>query len=167
MTTRRILLAVMLIVAGWLAIFGDRNADTQIAQPMRPGAGLSLVHSAASASEKRGDEELLAIVPRERAPARTESRQAAAIFGQKSWAPPPPPPPEVDMTPTAPPLPYKYVGKKWEDGKWTIFLARENVTHLVTTGDVLDDTYRIQSIDSTLLVLTYLPLKEEQTIRID
>ena len=70
----------------------------------------------------------------------------------------PPPRPE------APPLPFTYLGKLVEDGRTTLFLAREDRNYVVRTGDTIDGTYRIEEIRDAAAVLVYLPLKSKQTL---
>lgn len=167
MSTRRAILWTALLVAAGLAIFGNRSPTPDIAQPTRLASIASpATQQRASTSQRIADEQLLVLLPRGGASMKL-APSPLAMFGHKSWAPPPPAPVRVVEKPTAPPMPYQYVGKKWEDGQWTIFLAKEDVTLLVKVGDVLEDTYRVQSIDATRLTLSYLPLKEEQTIAID
>jgi hypothetical protein len=90
------------------------------------------------------------------------------IFQPKSWyVPPPPPPPVAPPPPSAPPLPYTFMGKIIEpQGKLTIFLANGDKLHLVSTGETLDDTYSVDSIENGKLTLTYLPLKIKQYINL-
>jgi hypothetical protein len=97
--------------------------------------------------------------------------KAVDIFKGKSWyvappkpkpLPPPPPPP-----PTAPPVPYAYMGSyQGKDGRLVIFLTRGDKVYSVSSGDVLEGTYRVGAIESGQLVLIYLPLNIRQTINI-
>lgn len=86
------------------------------------------------------------------------------LFGSKSWyVPPPPPPPEPPPPPSAPPLPFTFLGKIQEPaGKLTIFLAGANRVFLVTQGETIDDTYRVEGVEDGKLALTYLPLQIKQ-----
>jgi hypothetical protein len=100
------------------------------------------------------------------------SAPGPALFASHSWAPPPPPPPPaapvVVPKPTAPPLPFSYVGKQEEDGQWRVFLARTDASTLVVKEqDVIDETYRVESVAPPLLKLIYLPLSEVQTLSIE
>lgn len=96
-----------------------------------------------------------------------------ALFGAHSWAPPPAaagagaaaragPPPK----PKAPPLPFTYIGKLVDGGKVTVFLAQGERNHVVSTGAVIDDRYRVDRISDAEITLTYLPLKEQQKLPI-
>jgi hypothetical protein len=88
-------------------------------------------------------------------------------FAGRSWTPPPPtaveaPPP----APSAPPLPFTYIGKlqEGETGPVTIYLTQGEQAYSVKKGDVIDKTYRVESIDTAHIVLTYLPLRIKQTL---
>ncbi len=96
------------------------------------------------------------------------------IFKGKSWyvAPPkpkplPPPPPPPPPPPIAPPLPYAFMGTYLgKDGKIIVYLTRGDQVYAVSPGDVLEGTYRVQGIEAGQLILIYLPLNIQQTIRI-
>jgi hypothetical protein len=96
-----------------------------------------------------------------------ESRHDA-LFTSQSWTPPPPPapPPSPPPPPVAPPVPFKYIGKKLEDGKWEVFVTIGNQAYVVREKTVLQGTYRIDSIKPPVLSLTYLPLQQVQTLTI-
>lgn len=87
------------------------------------------------------------------------------IFAPPVLHRPPPAPVEV-MAPTAPPLPFTYMGKMEEDGQEYIFLASPSQNYVVHTGDVLNDQYRIDGIENGQVVFTYLPLAVNQTLAI-
>ena len=91
-------------------------------------------------------------------------------FESKSWyVPPPPPPPAKPLPPpppTAPPLPFTYLGRYDDLAKPVIFLVRGDRVLLVSAGDVIEGTYRVDGIVGTALGLTYLPLNIRQTLDI-
>ena len=91
-------------------------------------------------------------------------------FESKSWyVPPPPPPPPKPLPPpppTAPPLPFTYLGRYEGSAKPVIFLVRGDRVLLVSAGDVIEGTYRVDGIAGTALGLTYLPLNIRQTLDI-
>jgi hypothetical protein len=101
---------------------------------------------------------------------------AADTFRSKSWLPPPPPPPPPSAAappapppkPVAPPLPFRFVGMlEQQSDKPTAFLAKGEALHVVHVGDVIDGAYRIESLSPAKVVVTYLPLKQEQTLGVD
>ena len=65
--------------------------------------------------------------------------------------------------PVAPPLPFNFVGRYVEGGTAYIFLEQGTRLHTVKAGDIIDDLYRIDRIDQDVH-MTYLPLKERQTL---
>jgi hypothetical protein len=100
-------------------------------------------------------------------------------FKSSNWTPPPPVSrvvvpvvaPVVAVAPpapTAPPLPYAFVGKlEAKNAKPRAFLSKGDALVIVSPGDILDNnTYRVDSLDQTGVVLTYLPLNQRQVIPI-
>lgn len=88
-------------------------------------------------------------------------------FAGRSWVAPPPPVVEAPPpAPSAPPLPFTYIGKmqEGETGPVTIYLTQGEQAYSVRKGDVIDKTYRVESIDTAHIVLTYLPLAVKQTL---
>lgn len=97
----------------------------------------------------------------------------AALFSAHSWfvAPPPPPPAPVvyqpPAAPTAPPLPFAFMGSyKSEGGGATYFLTAGDRVYDVKVGDTLDNTYSIDGVKAGQLLLTYMPLKIQQSIAV-
>lgn len=68
--------------------------------------------------------------------------------------------------PTAPPLPFLYMGKMIENGELTVFLTRNNKPYVVHRGDVLDSEYRVNAVNPLLVEFTYLPLQQVQALNI-
>ena len=96
-----------------------------------------------------------------------------ALFGKASWfvappppppAPPPPPPPPVK--PTAPPLPYTFIGRYVEDGKPQILLAKGSRVIAAGVNEIIDSNYKVVRIDQNAAVLMYIPLQIPQTVAI-
>ena len=96
------------------------------------------------------------------------------MFKSKSWYIPPPPPPKPRYVappppppPTAPPLPYKFTGSFQAPGqKLVVYLSRGDKLYSVSAGDILEGTYKIESINAGQLVILYLPLNISQNLRI-
>lgn len=157
---RLILLLLVLALAADLVLFDDpggRGAGPAIATA-RP------IRSATERPSAPADSAtLLALRPRV-AP-ETPPNNA---FVARDWTPPPPPPPPPSPPPPplAPPLPFQFLGKQMDDGQWQVFLGRQDRTYVVRTGDVIEGTYHVDQIAPPLLTLTYLPLKQPQTLSI-
>jgi len=87
-------------------------------------------------------------------------------FEPRSWAPPPPKSNLPPSPPQAPPLPYTFVGKMVDDGQIIVFLTRQERNYAVRSGDKLDNTYQVDDIKPNVMLLTYLPLKLQQSLTI-
>ena len=97
-------------------------------------------------------------------------------FGSKNWRPAPPvkkivrtrpqmpaaevvaPPP----APSAPPLPFTYLGRMVDGGVTTVFLASPQGNLVAKAGDVIQNQYRLEQVTDTSLTLIYLPLNAQQ-----
>ena len=75
-------------------------------------------------------------------------------------APPPPPPPQ------APPLPFVYMGRLNEEQSTTVFLSAGDRNLVVKPGDVIDSTYKVEQVTDSAVVLTYLPMNQQQSLAI-
>lgn len=99
-----------------------------------------------------------------------ENIQTGGLFSSKSWSirsalipvnePPPPPPPP----PSTPPLTFIFLGRMVDRGEVTIFLSKDGRQYAAKVNDVLDDTYRVDMITTTDVVLTYIPMNTQQTL---
>jgi hypothetical protein len=101
------------------------------------------------------------------------------LFGTRNFTPKPKPAqrpiaqpaaelaavPAIPATPPPPP-PFIYLGRLAEAGRTTVFLAQGDRNLMVQVGDVIDNTYKVEEIGATLLVLTYLPQNLQQTMSI-
>jgi hypothetical protein len=68
-------------------------------------------------------------------------------------------------TPTAPPLPFKYMGSYAPDGEATVFfLTRADRVYDVRVGETVDDTYSVDGYNGSQLLLTYKPLNIQQQL---
>ena len=97
-------------------------------------------------------------------------------FAPLSWYRPPPtlPPkamlpalPEEQVAPvipTAPPLPFSYMGSYEDGNKRLIMLVRGGQMYTLSEGDNIDNLYRVESIEGNKVDIVYLPLGVTQTI---
>ncbi len=172
MKTRHTLLLAVLIFAGGLAIFGDktpttniteavaRNPSTKVLAAVRPGSALSskqVYIQSVHPRVKLVDAELMG------------ASSTTPVFASQNWAPPPPPPspPVVAQPapiPTAPPLPFVYLGKSLSEGIWEVFLAQGERIIIVKNNSLVDGIYRIDAIVPPTMSLTYLPLNQAQQL---
>ena len=97
---------------------------------------------------------------------------AANLFSAQSWyvAPPPPPPAPVvyqpPPAPTAPPLPFAFMGSFRSEGGAIYYLTAGDKVYDVKVGDTLDNTYSVDGVKSGQMLLTYMPLKIQQTLAV-
>jgi hypothetical protein len=102
---------------------------------------------------------------------------AASLFAVHSWYTPPPPPPPAPVhvlseqqaaalrTPTAPPIPFAYVGTYTPDGSAPVFfLTQGDRVYNVRVGDTLDNKYSVDAFANGQLVMTYKPLNIQQQL---
>jgi hypothetical protein len=99
-----------------------------------------------------------------------KSVRTTGLFDSKSWYAPPPapvvtapayvPPPQ----PTAPTLPFTFIGRMLDGNEVTVFLSSSDRRYAVKEKDVLDDTYRVDRIGEGEAVLTHLPTNTQQTL---
>lgn len=98
-----------------------------------------------------------------------DASQADELFAPKSWytpppPPPPPPAPTPEAAPTAPPLPYTFLGSYTNaDNETVYFLSRDDRVYDVKSGDTLDQAYSL-SVEGSELVFTYKPLNVRQSV---
>lgn len=100
---------------------------------------------------------------------RAEGAPAVDPFARRSFSPAQAAPQVVNApaaAPTAPPLPFVYLGKAIEDGRLEVFLGRGERSYSVHARQKLDDDYRIDKVTETSITFTYLPLKTRQTLDI-
>jgi len=154
---RRGLLFVALAAVAYLTLSASPPSDSGVVEAVDSRAPASR-----SASSKVAEQvNILELKPR-RAPA-----DSKALFASTSWALPPkavaaaPAPP-----PTAPPLPFTYVGKRLEDGVWHVYVSRGDQTLIVRERETIDGTYRIDAVKPPQMIVTYLPMDERQTLTI-
>jgi hypothetical protein len=91
------------------------------------------------------------------------------VFVSHDWTPPPPPPAPVAPPPPppgAPPLPFTFIGKAFENGAWEVYLTGAAKTYIVQPQTVIDGMYRVDAIAPPILTLTYLPLNQVQQLNI-
>ncbi|PYB78241.1 hypothetical protein DMX11_10220 [Pseudomonas sp. LB-090624] len=74
--------------------------------------------------------------------------------------------PVVAAAPTAPELPFQFIGRMGNDDDLQIFLQSGEKLYVVRQGDVIEDTYRLDRVSASELNLVYLPLHQSQTLSV-
>jgi len=171
MKPRHVLMGVALAIAAALAAFGDKSPDDDVAEAVeRPHPQAARAASAQRGAVTRASPAILRLQPRETLLAAGGSGKDAEqdLFARQDWTPPPPPPPEPapPPPPVAPPLPFTFIGKSLEEGRWEVYLASGERTHIAVEGATLDGAWRVERIAPPLLTLTYLPLNQVQQLNI-
>jgi hypothetical protein len=162
----KVLIAVALGCAGYVMMWPDAS---QTIEPVRTaGAGDRAEHRAAAGSASPVQRAALRFVDRV-----VKDTAAASLFSAQSWyiAPPAPPPAPVIVqappAPAAPPLPFAFMGSYRPEGAVpTYFLTAGDRVYDVKIGDTLDNTYSVDGVKSGQLLLTYIPLKIQQSLAV-
>jgi hypothetical protein len=66
--------------------------------------------------------------------------------------------------PTAPPVPFTYMGKLRSGADTAVFLTQGDRNLVLREGDTVDSIYRVEHIADSAITLIYLPLNERQTV---
>ncbi|MTV41571.1 hypothetical protein [Duganella radicis] len=183
----QIVMALALVGAAGLVLFGDNSPSGGIAEPVARGERGARADAASPSSAAvptpapraagkdaaPAEATILALIPRAQLVGEAGDATFAAgegVFMGQNWNPPPPPPPPPSNTPPpppmAPPMPFTYIGKALADGAWEVFLARGDKTYSVRNQTVIDGVYRVEKIAPPLMSLTYLPLNQQQQMNI-
>lgn len=154
------------LVAAWVA-FGPRDPDAVEPARAEATAAVHTAHAARGSAQSAPPARSFSSLAHRVA----EQTSAGSLFAVHSWYVPPPPPPPVVETPvappkpTAPPLPYQFIGSYTPDGQPTVFfLSNGDRVYDVHVGDTLDNTYSIDSFGNGQLTLTFKPLNIQQQL---
>jgi len=74
--------------------------------------------------------------------------------------------PVANKKPTAPPLPFTYIGKLMEGKEIKIFLMNGQALHIVSEGDKVGQDYQLTHVGDEQLSWLYLPLSIAQKMSI-
>lgn len=156
-------LAATLAAVIWMQAH-DESADdgVQLAAPRhapRMGGAAEAAQPATHAAAAAGAEQ-----------AEAEADKPVDLFRPHAWYVPPPPPKPVladapPPVPTAPPVPFIYMGKMENTPRGTlIFLSAGNKTYTVAKGEIIDRVWRVDDEDANTVRLTYMPLSMPQAL---
>jgi hypothetical protein len=179
----QIVMALALLGAAGLVLFGDNSPSGDIAEPVArdaasaaspaPAPVARAAARAAADGKPQTEAAILRLTPRAELVGESGDATFAAgegVFAGQNWNPPPPPPPPPSKTPppppVAPPMPFSYIGKAVADGAWEVYLARADKTYSVRVQTVIDGSYRVDKIAPPLMTVTYLPLNQQQQMNI-
>jgi hypothetical protein len=170
----KILIGVALSVVGYIVLMPDDSQTVEPAhegvRPADPAAPATKRHENAHGTDHKARSLEAALKISDRL---VKDTVAGALFTVQSWyiAPPAPPPARVVVQapppPSAPPLPFAFMGSyKSQDGNPTFFLTAGDRVYDVKVGDTLDNTYSVDGVKSGQLLLTYMPLKIQQSLAV-
>jgi hypothetical protein len=72
---------------------------------------------------------------------------------------------QAPPVPTAPPLPFAYMGSFVTDGGQAVyFVTREDRIYDLKAGDAVDDLYSFDGASANQLLFTYKPMQLQQTL---
>jgi hypothetical protein len=126
-------------------------------------AASPLEREGASGADKSSDQTVLPASLPGRQPLR---ETAPELFGAQSWQPEESKVEDARIAPMAPPLPYRFAGRLMIEGKGQVFLSKDDTAIPVAEGEILDGTYRVESITGERVTLVYLPLTSKISIAI-
>jgi hypothetical protein len=83
--------------------------------------------------------------------------------------PPPVSPPAfvVQDTPSAPPLPFEFLGRYKDSDKEAVFVRYMNRSFPLHAGEIVEGLYQVVSINEREMVFVYLPLRQNQILAIN
>ena len=164
------------IVTAALVIMAPSDNEEDAAKIARPGKSSTNPTASNNSGKQRpvevGRVELERLDKLEKQ--QKEKKIVGDVFNATSWyvpppphyvKPPPPPPPPPIPVPTAPPLPFTYLGRYGDSASRIIILSKGDRVYTVTEGDIIENTYRVEKLTAGMVNLTYLPLNIEQSLR--
>jgi hypothetical protein len=166
----KIIVGVAALVGAYVVFTPSESATTVAeANGSRHTSGNSTGHGARPAFSRASATQALSLFAHRVA----DASAAGSLFAAHSWYVPPPPPPAPPPSPaslmrpkpTAPPLPYQFMGSYAPaGGAAVVFLTRGDVVYDVRVGDTLDNTYSVDKLEGGQLYLTYKPLNIQQQL---
>lgn len=143
--------------AGAMAWVERREAEVQLPAPRRVASFQPPAALSATALPQRRYTEPLGD------PFAPDEAVAAAVFASVPAAPMAEP--TVLPPPTAPTLPYAYLGRWIENGSTVAFLSTpQGINVAARVGATLDGSYLVEAIDREGIAFKYLPLGQQQRL---
>ncbi|NOU26023.1 MAG: hypothetical protein HOO90_10880 [Methylotenera sp.] len=68
--------------------------------------------------------------------------------------------------PTAPVIPFKYIGKIWGDDEYQVFISFNGKNLIIKEGETIQQTYKVEKISPPTMTLTYIPMNILQSMQI-
>jgi hypothetical protein len=163
-------------VVGWVAFLGVAAALTWLPDYFRQADDTDVEVTAAATPAKGKSQGVLPAAKASGSPVAIKDLSPAGdLFAARSWKPAPtlasvneqpvnvaP----VVQVPTAPPMPFQFIGRMDDRTDLQVFLQNGEKIYVVRKGDVIDETWKIERISDMELSLVYLPLHLSQTLSV-
>ena len=167
LTTRSKWLIGSAVTVAALVAFAPKNPDAVEAVPAAAASHTQATHPTVATTAAPLADSLRQLAHRV-----ADQTAAGSLFPAHSWyvAPPPPPPPVVTAPPpppkpTAPPLPFTFMGSYTPNGSAAVFfLTNGEKVYDVHVGDTIDNTYSVDAFSNNQLTFTYKPLNQQQQL---
>jgi hypothetical protein len=157
-------LAATVAAAGWV---GSKEQSVVVASTARNGAPAGRAEPQQQRRDAASPGAAGSTIEMEKLSQRPVARKFGEMFHARSWQPPPPPvSARAPERPSAPPLPFQFFGRLVDNGTTVVFLNRQDDIYAVKAGDTIGGAYRVEEISASEVVLTYLPLRQRQTLQI-
>jgi hypothetical protein len=156
------LLTLALSAAAWVRE-GGRAADAEVPDTTPRQARTAM--AAPARMEQSADR-----VHLDKLRGHASADHAEDAFAPRSWRKPAPKAPAatsavvVVAPPSAPPLPFTYMGRVLSEEISAVFLIQGERNLIVHEGDVIDATYRVEKLSDAGLTFTHLPTGMKQNL---
>lgn len=177
-------LAVALALTAWMALQDDDSAVEPVRREEGSGRRSEVKATASPGPSKRASSSSMAakdpkadglqaqtlvqsVMQWQQRASLSPWPDGAATHPWASQLPPAPPPTVLAAAPPAPPMappfPHAWVGR-FNDEAHRAIVSSADATWVVAVGDVIEGQWRIDQIQERQMTLTYLPLKQRQTV---
>ncbi|MDQ8021036.1 MAG: hypothetical protein REI94_04310 [Moraxellaceae bacterium] len=187
MRNQRILFMLpLLLIAAYLAFFADKTPEEELVapvarttpiEPVGQGQPASTASQPVAAPRFSQEPDASGVIP----PApRAQLAELATAGGPDLFAHGVGPSPEERAAQEAqqqqeqqqavqppPQFPYAFIGKQYDGQDWQAFFEKGDSTLIVSTGAVVDNDFRVQSIKPPQMLVLHVPSKQIINIDID
>ncbi|MDY6948481.1 MAG: hypothetical protein SXG53_22500 [Pseudomonadota bacterium] len=104
------------------------------------------------------------LIPRSKLFPKRPGKARRDLFASVSWLPPFEPVSEAPAPEAPPPAAFNYLGKQFDGQAWEVFLSLADRTYIARADALLDDRYKVESIDASSVTVVDLRTSQSQTI---
>lgn len=158
--------------AAWLAFLGIAAALAWAPEFFQDDEQGATVATPAKASARPGAS---SVAKADKATPIRDLSPVGDLFSSRSWKPAatlatvteqPVSVAPVMQAPTAPDMPFQFVGRLHDSRDLQVFLQDGEKLYVVRKGDVIDETWRVEGISDVELSFVYLPLHVSRTLSV-